>query len=350
MVSSGQPIALRRAVADQVDRVGLIDLVDAEMEVVHPLGLPAGLQVPRPFRVGQLVAAVVDIGRRALEDIQVLRVLAEERHALDRGGAGADDRDPLVAEPVEHRVEPVAAGIVIIPAHCVEAVALEVPDARRAGQLRAVERARRHHHEASADVVAPVGAHAPPPDPVVPAQRGYQRAEQRVLVQSEMAADQLAVFEDLGAVGIALLRHVSHFLEQRQVGIGFDVALHAGIAVPVPCAAEIAAAVDDADVPDSRFLQPPRDIEAGKAAAEHDDVDLVGDGLARRGRRIGELEILLILAAHLDILREAFLAVPLLGLAPVFLAQEVEIDFRRIRRAAMQCRLHRLCFRNQAGM
>jgi len=57
------------------------------------------------------------------------------------------------------------------------------------------------------------------------------------------------VFEDLGDVGVFLLRDVAELFEQRQVAIGFDIALRAGIAVPVPGAAEVSAGLDDADVP-----------------------------------------------------------------------------------------------------
>ena len=79
------------------------------------------------------------------------------RHALDRRRAGADDRHALVGQLVQVPGG-VAAGVAVVPAAGVEAVALEVLDARDARQLGAARRAQRHHHEARPDVVAAVGA------------------------------------------------------------------------------------------------------------------------------------------------------------------------------------------------
>ena len=71
-----------------------------------------------------------------------------------------------------------------------------------------------------------------------------------------MPADPLGVLEDLGDEGVLLLRHVAELLEQRQVAVRLDVALRAGVAVPVPGAAEVAAGLDDAEVGDALLGQP----------------------------------------------------------------------------------------------
>src|SRR5262249_31405687 len=94
-------VDLAPAGTDQVDVLSGVDLVDADVEVVHPLALPAGRQGPRPVRIGRAVAAVVDVGRGALEDRQVLGVSGQERDALHRSGAGADHRHPLVGQTGE---------------------------------------------------------------------------------------------------------------------------------------------------------------------------------------------------------------------------------------------------------
>src|SRR5262249_26969527 len=142
------------AVADQVDveRPPLDDVG----EVVPARALPAGLEGLGPFEVGGRVAAQVDRGGRALEDVEVLGVLAHERHALDRRGAGANYRDPLVGEAREAAVG-VAAGVGVVPAVGVERVALEIAYAGDARQLGAARRPQRHDHEAGSDVIATAG-------------------------------------------------------------------------------------------------------------------------------------------------------------------------------------------------
>ena len=82
-------------VADQIFLDG--DPGQDGAEVVVPMGLPSGLERLHPFRIGRLVAAHVHRRRRALEHVELLRVLAEMRHALNRGRAGADDAHALVA-------------------------------------------------------------------------------------------------------------------------------------------------------------------------------------------------------------------------------------------------------------
>ena len=54
--------------------------------------LPTGLQTRRPVRIGGSVPALVDGGRRALEDVELLGVLGQLGYSLDGGGAGAEVR------------------------------------------------------------------------------------------------------------------------------------------------------------------------------------------------------------------------------------------------------------------
>ena len=83
-----------------------------------------GSSVLDPVGIGRAVGAHVDRRRRALEHVEVPRAGAEMRDALHGGGAGADDADALVGELVERRTRRVAAGVVVVPAAGVEAVAL----------------------------------------------------------------------------------------------------------------------------------------------------------------------------------------------------------------------------------
>ena len=125
---------------------------------------------------------------------------------------------------------------------------------------------------------------------------------------------------------VFLRRHVPGFLEQRHVDHRGRIALRAGIAVPVPGAAEIAALLDDADILDAGFRQPRGGGEPGKAAADEGEGDVVGLGIARRDRRVGIVEIMGELSLDLDILVVAVGAQPLVALLHVFLAQPLLVD------------------------
>src|SRR5208337_2960366 len=76
------------------------------------------------------------------------------------------------------------------------------------------------------------------------------------LVEVVFSGDGLAVREDLGALGVVILGHVVELVEQRQIVIGDDVARHAGVPVPVPCAADVSSALDDANALDAMLPQP----------------------------------------------------------------------------------------------
>ena len=199
--------------------------------------------------------------------MEFLGVFAQIGNRLDGGAAGADDRDPLVRELRQAAVL-VAAGVVVVPTAGVKGVAPVVVDAFDARQLRHVGRARRLNDEACADVVPAVGGHVPARRFLIPTEFSHPRLEKRQFVQAVVFADALAVLVDLRCVGILLLRHVAEFLQQRQVAVGLDVALAAGVAVPVPGAAEVGAGFDQQDVFDAPFLKPRRRHHAAEAAAD----------------------------------------------------------------------------------
>ena len=85
-------------------------------------------------------------------------------------------------------------------------------------------------------------------------------------------------------MGIFLGRAMAGLLEQRHIDHRGGVALRAGIAVPVPGAAEIAALLDDAHIVDAGLDQPRAGDEARKAAADKGEGHVVGLGLAGRER------------------------------------------------------------------
>ena len=229
--------------------------------------------------IGRLVAAQIHRRRRALEHVQLLRVFADERHALNGRCTGADDRNALVGELRQPAVV-VAAGVVVIPARRVERVPFEIGDAGNARQLRPVRGSGRLNDELRADAVVAIRRHLPAARVVEPFHLGDARLEDRVVVQTEVLTDALRVLVDLRRERVFLLRHVARFFEQRQVAVRLDVALRARIAVPIPRAAEIAARLDDAEVRDAAFLEARTGHQAAETGADHRHVDVEVERLA----------------------------------------------------------------------
>ena len=70
-----------------------------QLEVLDAVTLPSVLQRLRPCRIGRSVATHIDGRRGALKDEQLLDCFGDVRDALDGGGTGSDDPDPLVRQP-----------------------------------------------------------------------------------------------------------------------------------------------------------------------------------------------------------------------------------------------------------
>ena len=113
------------------------------------------------------------------------------------------------------------------------------------------------------------------------------RLEAGLLVEVEVLADPLGVLKDLRREGVSFLRDVAGLFEQRQIEVGFDVTLGAGIAVPVPGPAKIPGLLDDANVGDPDLLQPSRRQQAAKAAADDHHIEL----FVQRGAREARLDV-----------------------------------------------------------
>src|SRR5271154_1262649 len=237
--------------------------------------LPARLQGLHPLGVSRPVAANVDRRRRALEHVQMLRVPAQVRHALHGSRAGADNGDALVGELVQISVG-IAARVAVVPAAGVESMAFVALDAGNAGQLRPVQRPVGHDDEARAHAVAAVGRDDPAAFVLAPGDRLDRRLKARVAIEIELLTDAPRVREDFRRERVLLLRDVAGLLEQRQINVRLDIALRAGIAVPVPGAAEVPAFLDDADVLHTRLAQTRARQQAAEAAADDHHVNRVG--------------------------------------------------------------------------
>ena len=144
-----------------------------------------------------------------------------------------------------------------------------------------------------------------------------------------MLADPPGVGADLVGLGVPLGRHGAGFLEQRHVDVRFDIACRAGIAVPVPRPAEIAADFDDADAFDARLAQPRRGQQTTETTADDHDVDRIVDRrpLLPRAVRIG---VELGEAGDVEIRPVAVGGRPAVPLDAVPLAQHVEIERRTL--------------------
>src|SRR5262245_22055778 len=132
----------------------------------------------------------------------------------------------------------------------------ELVDPWNPRQLGAVERATRHDDKTRLEDIVPISRDCPPLCFFIPSRFFDLGLETGLLVEIEVLADSLSVFKDLWPEGILLLRDVASLFEQRQIDVGLDITLRAGIAVPIPSPAKISGFLDDANVGDPHRLQP----------------------------------------------------------------------------------------------
>ena len=206
-------------------------------------------------------------------------------------------------------------------------MALEGLNAGDARQLGPVQGAIGHDHIPGLHRVAAIGGDEPAAAVVVPGHAGDFRLEAGVAVEVEVAPDGPAVGQDLGRGGVFGFRHVADLFQQRQVDIGLHIAGRAGIAVPVPGAAEVAALFDEADIVDPRLAQASAGQQTAKAAADHHRLDLVGQGFAGEAlRHIGVIQVMGELALDLAVLFVGLGAQALVALFPVLGPQERRVE------------------------
>ena len=153
-----------------------------------------------------------------------------------------------------------------------------------------------------ARVVAPVRPDDPPRGGLLPLEAGDLGREARVVVQVEMPADPLAVFEDLGCLRVLLAGHVPGLLEEREVDHRRRVAHRARVPVPVPGATEVAALLDDADVGDPGVLELGAGDEPGEATTDERHRHLIRERLAWCGLDVRVFDVVGVAAGHLDVL------------------------------------------------
>ena len=214
------------------------------------------------------------------------------RNTLHCSRAGADDRDALIGQTLHARARGVAAGVGVVPATGVERLARERFEPGNAGQLGHVQTARAEAHELRREIITAMREDVPARIRRVPAQRLDFGVEQRLVIQAVLSTDAPAMLEDLRPARVFLGRHVAGLFEQRHVHERRGVALRAGIAVPIPSAAEVAALVDHPHVADSRFDQARGRHEPGETSADACHRDVIAHGLARPDGQIRVVEVM----------------------------------------------------------
>src|SRR5205085_3481414 len=150
--------------------------------------------------------------------------------------------------------------------------------------------------------------------------------EARVGVEVVVLGDGLAVGEDLRGVRVLLCRHVADLFEQREIDVRLDVAHRAGVAVPVPRSAEVAAFLDHTDVFDAGLAQSsPREQPTESATDDH-DVDSVGQRLPVERFDVGIVDVMGEGVGDFDVLLVAVGPEPLVPLFAVLASQSVRIE------------------------
>ena len=102
-----------------------------------------------------------------------------------------------------------------------------------------------------------------------------------MVIETEPARHGLAVLEDLEARRELHRRDVTHLFEQGQVAVGLDIASDPGIAVPVPGAADVTAFFAEAHILETSGAQLVPQQQRSETGADHQDLALVVQGLAR---------------------------------------------------------------------
>ena len=118
----------------------------------------------------------------------------------------------------------------------------------REGAVGADDEARLH-------VIATVGGEVPHLFGGIPNRGGDSGMKSCELVEVVLSGDGLAMRENLGASRVVVLGYVVELVEQGQVVISDDVARDAWVAIPVPGAADVCAALDDTNALDAVLAQ-----------------------------------------------------------------------------------------------
>ena len=127
-------------------------------------------------------------------------------------------------------------------------------------------------------------------------------------------------------MGVLFLRHVAEFFEQRQINIGLHITLRAGVAVPVPGAAKVAAFLNNADIFDAGLAKPRACQQASEAATDDQCIDGSVDGVPlKSGFHIRVVDVARQIPGDFDVLVVAVLADALVTLRGIAVPNSLEV-------------------------
>ena len=99
--------------------------------------------------------------------------------------------------------------------------------------------------------------------------------EQTAIIKIKSFGHVLGVFEDLKAGRKLHSWEIAHFLQQWHVAVGFNIARYAGIAVPVPGAADIASLFAKPDIGETRLPKLVPKYEPTKTTADDQNLTFI---------------------------------------------------------------------------
>src|SRR3984893_5249465 len=242
-----------------------------------PRRLPAGGILRFPFRLvfgsHRAVPRRNAVIRRPLEHRDLRGFLGDDGYPLYGRGARADHGDAPTHEA--HRL--------MRPFASVEGSAFKGLDTGKIGHASRREAAGRHHNVAGNDSLAGARMHPPTCAGLVEDRGVDARVEGYEAAEVKPVGDMVRIAENFRLRGkqLAPLPVPLQFLrEAERILHALDVATGAGIAVPVPGAANTATGLKGAHGK-TELAEAMQQIKAGEASTDDEDVDLLG--LPHRG-------------------------------------------------------------------
>ena len=205
----------------------------------------------------------------ALVEVEVVDLLGDLGHDLDRGGAGADHGDPLAGQVV-----------VVVPARGVEDLALEGLDALDLRQPGLREPAGAGDHDVGGDI-AVVGADQPDLLVLVPGEVQDRDPEPEPVEHPGLLGGALEVGLDLRLRG-ERARPVGVGREAEGVQLAGHVAGGAGVGVVPPGAADGVALLHDDEVGEAVLVELDGGAETGEAGTHDEGPDPAGERVGER--------------------------------------------------------------------
>ena len=108
--------------------------------------------------------------------------------------------------------------------------------------------------------------------------------------------------------------YVVEFFEHRQIAIALNVAHCSGIAVPIPSASEISAALNYTNVGETRLTQPSTHQEATESATDNRYFDFVEERIAFHGPFVWVIYVFGELSTCFDVLLVVVISYALVAL------------------------------------